>query len=64
MMRSARMRLLPLKTGSRSSFAAARMAANLLSCILLALLFPSGPAAQQPPPSGWEWQNPLPQGNT
>src|SRR5258705_7973420 len=38
--------------------------ATLLSCAFLLLVLPISPAAQQPQPSGWEWQNPLPQGNT
>ena len=38
--------------------------ASWLSCILLLLPFAPAAHAQQPQPSGWEWQNPLPQGNT
>src|SRR5258705_4346163 len=41
-----------------------RIVATLLSCAFLLLVLPISPAAQQPQPSGWEWQNPLPQGNT
>src|SRR5258705_9644930 len=41
-----------------------RIAAILLSCACLLLMLPVSPAAQQAQPSGWEWQNPRPQGNT
>src|SRR5258706_8216116 len=41
-----------------------RIIATLLSCACLLLVLPVSSAAQQPQPSGWEWQNPLPQGNT
>src|SRR5215210_1137774 len=52
------------KTSSFVSSAACRMTTRLLSCVLLAVLSPALHSAQQPQPSGWEWQNPLPQGNT
>src|SRR5258706_12368068 len=41
-----------------------RIIATLLSCACLLLVLPVSSAAQQPQPSGWQWQNPLPQGNT
>src|SRR5687767_9332765 len=43
--------------------AARRSAAGLLACVCL--LIPSAAVlAQQPDRPGWQWQNPLPQGNT
>src|SRR5687767_387090 len=36
--------------------------ACLLACVCVALTLPAPMMAQQPP--GWQWQNPLPQGNT
>ena len=38
--------------------------AGLLGCVCLLFAIPISPLGQQPQPSGWEWQNPRPQGNT
>jgi len=43
---------------------AGRYTASLLTCACLLALFPIAMMAQQLQPPGWEWQNPLPQGNT
>src|ERR1700674_1272309 len=45
-----------------SSHTLRRRGTVLLGCVCLVLALPAPMGAPQPP--GWQWQNPLPQGNT
>ena len=58
-----RMTLLRIINLARPSFDG-RVVASLLGCFCVLFSFGAALQAQQPQPSGWEWQNPLPQGNT
>src|SRR6267378_3371039 len=56
--------LLPSLVRSVSTSNGKRLQASLLSCVCLLFALPGVAPAQQSQPSGWEWQNPRPQGNT